>query len=207
MLPGGLERMDMDTPPAEPVASIQRWLDEACEHADKPNPMAMTLATVDGGGQPTARMMLLKGIDERGAVFFTNLQSRKGDHLIGNPRVALLLHWDALGRQIRIEGTVAPVSDVEADAYFASRAYLSRIGAVASDQSRPLASRSDLEQRVAQVSADYPRDSTVPRPAHWAGLRVSLDRVEFWQQGEDRLHDRIVYWPDGDSWRVQRLWP
>lgn len=201
------ERLNMDAPPADPVAAVQRWLDEAVEHAGRPNPLAMTLATVDGQGRPSARMMLLKGFDARGAVFFTNRQSRKGLDLAENDAVALLLHWDGLGRQLRIEGGVSPLSEAESDAYFASRPRPSQIGALASDQSRPLDSRSELEARYAEVEARYPEGTQVPRPRHWSGFRVSLERLEFWQDGDARLHDRVVYTPCDEGWAIQRLWP
>jgi pyridoxamine 5'-phosphate oxidase len=171
----------------------------------------VALATVGVDGQPSLRMMLLKGLDERGAVVYTNLRSRKSEQMASNPKVALLLHWDVLGRQIRIEGSVTAVSDEEADTYFASRPWASKIGAVASDQSRPLERREQLAERVIETAMQYPLGSDVPRPPHWSGLRVSLDRVELWQEGDDRLHDRIVYTPTvsagGVSWGKHRLWP
>jgi pyridoxamine 5'-phosphate oxidase len=206
-LPEGFELADMDALPSDPVSAIEAWLAEATEFTGRPNPNAVALATVGADGQPSARMMLLKGIDRRGAVIYTNLDSRKGDQIRENPRVALLLHWDRLGRQVRIEGTATPVSDEEADAYFASRPWASRIGAVASDQSRPLESREVLAERVVEVAMEFPLGSPVPRPPHWSGVRVSLDRVEMWQEGDDRLHDRIVYTPSGEHWLRERLWP
>jgi pyridoxamine 5'-phosphate oxidase len=210
-LPEGFELVDMDALPDDPVEAMQRWLDEAAEFAGRPNPNAVALATVGVDGQPSLRMMLLKGLDERGAVIYTNLHSRKSEQMAANPKVALLLHWDVLGRQIRIEGSVTAVSDEEADTYFASRPWASKIGAVASDQSRPLESREQLAERVIETAMQYPLGSDVPRPPHWSGLRVSLDRVELWQEGDDRLHDRIVYTATvtagGVSWAKHRLWP
>ncbi|HCA38848.1 MAG: pyridoxamine 5'-phosphate oxidase [Planctomycetaceae bacterium] len=199
----------MDALSNDPVEAMQRWLDDATEFAGRPNPNAVALATVDGEGRPTLRMMLLKGLDERGAVIYTNLHSRKATQIAANPKVALLMHWDVLGRQIRIEGSVTPVSDEEADTYFASRPWASKIGAVASDQSSPLESREQLAERVIETAMQYPLGSDVPRPPHWSGLRVSLDRVELWQEGDDRLHDRIVFTPtaDGTTWTKHRLWP
>jgi len=207
MLPEGFELADMDALPASPVEAIEEWLAEATSCTDRPNPNAVALATAGTDGQPSVRMMLLKGLDDRGAVIYTNLESRKGGQILENPRVALLLHWDLLGRQVRIEGVATPVSDEEADAYFASRPWASRIGAVASDQSRPLQSREALAERVIEVAMQYPLGSAVPRPSHWSGFRVSLDRVELWQEGDDRLHDRIVYTPSADHWSRERLWP
>ncbi|MDP6987582.1 MAG: pyridoxamine 5'-phosphate oxidase [Phycisphaerales bacterium] len=210
-LPVGFELADMDALHDDPVEAMQRWIDEAAEYAGRPNPNAVALATVGVDGQPSLRMMLLKGLDERGAVVYTNLRSRKSEQMASNPKVALLLHWDVLGRQIRIEGSVTAVSDEEADTYFASRPWASKIGAVASDQSRPLERREQLAERVIETAMQYPLGSDVPRPPHWSGLRVSLDRVELWQEGDDRLHDRIVYTPTvsagGVSWGKHRLWP
>ena len=207
IFPEGFRLADMDTLPSNPVAAIDMWLADAQAYAQKPNPNAVVLATTGMDGQPSARMMLLKGLDERGAVIYTNLQSRKAGQMAENPKVALLLHWDVLGRQVRIEGSVSPVSEAEADAYFKSRARGSRIGAIASDQSRPLGSREELAARVVEIEMQYPLGSDVPRPPHWSGLRVSLDRVELWQDGDDRLHDRIVYTPTSSGWTTERLWP
>ena len=152
----------------------------------------MALATVDADGRPSARMVLLKGHDARGFVFYTNLESRKGLALAANPHAALLFHWKSLTRQIRIEGAVEPVSDAEADAYFASRARDSRIGAWASDQSRPLKSRAHFLKRVAEFGVRY-AVGDVPRPPHWSGFRLVPDRIEFWQDQAFRLHERRVF--------------
>ncbi len=205
--PEGFRLADMDALPSDPVAAIDMWLADADEYVETPNQNAVVLATTGTDGQPSARMMLLKGLDERGAVIYTNLQSRKAEQMAENPKVALLLHWDVLGRQVRIEGSVSPVSEAEADAYFKSRAWGSRIGAIASDQSRPLGSRDELAARVVEIAMQYPLGSDVPRPSHWSGLRVSLDCVELWQEADDRLHDRIVYTPSGSGWTTERLWP
>ena len=207
--PEGFELTDMDALPACPVEAVQQWLDEAAAFTSRPNPNAVVLATVGDDGQPSARMMLLKSLDERGAVIYTNLHSLKSRQITANPKVALLLHWDVLGRQVRIEGSAIPVSDEEADAYFASRAWASKIGALASDQSNLLESREQLARRVVETTTRYPIGSEVPRPPHWSGYRISLDRVELWQEGDDRLHDRIVYTPSevGGSWTRRRLWP
>jgi pyridoxamine 5'-phosphate oxidase len=153
------------------------------------------------------RAVLLKGADPRGFVFYTNFESRKAEELSANPRAALCFHWKSLGRQIRIEGTVSVVSDEEADAYFASRPRDSQIGAWASDQSRPLADRGELEDRFANVSRQYADSAAVPRPAYWSGFRVRPERVEFWQERPFRLHDRVLFTREGDTWRKQRLFP
>ena len=205
--PEGFVPADMDRLPADPLPTIHSWIEDARHFAGRPNPEAVVLATCGQDGQPSARMMLLKGLDERGAVIYTNLQSRKALQIASNPRVALLMHWDVLGRQIRIEGQATSVSDVEADAYFASRPWGSRVGALASDQSKALTSRSLLSEKVREIATQYPEGCTVPRPDHWSGYRVSLDQIELWQEGDDRLHDRVVYTPGPEGWKQQRLWP
>ena len=198
--------MNFDDPPSDPVAAFTVWMDEARQTA-LPNPNAMTLATADAAGRPSARIVLLKDLSERGAVFYTNRLSRKGRELAANARAALLFHWDVLDRQVRIEGEVSLVSDAESDAYFATRPRPSRIGAWASRQSEVVASRAELEAAVADVQERF-ADQDVPRPPHWGGYCVSLERVEFWQGHRYRLHDRIVYSPEGTGqWRVRRLFP
>lgn len=198
--------MDFDHPASDPIGVFNSWMEDA-RQTGLPNPNAMTLATVDSQGLPSARIMLLKEIDERGAVFYTNRQSRKGRDLAANPHVALLFFWDALDRQIRIEGRASLVSDAESDAYFATRPRESRIGAWASRQSEPAASRSILEGAVAEIQQRF-ADSDVPRPPHWGGYRVSLDSIEFWQGHRYRLHDRVVYRrDDAGRWHAQRLFP
>ena len=189
----------------EPFAPFARWF----ALAEKAEPLAetMTLATATRDGMPSLRAVLLKGADERGFVFYTNLESRKAEELSLNPHAALCFHWKSLGRQIRSEGTVAPVSEHEADAYFATRARDSRIGAWASDQSRPLANREALERRFAMFTRQYAEHSVVPRPANWSGFRLRPERIEFWQERPFRLHDRVLFTRDGDTWQKQHLFP
>lgn len=189
----------------EPIALFETWLAEA-GRTEPNDPNAMTVATATPGGRPSARIVLLKGVDRRGFVFYTNKQGRKGAELAANPFAALLFHWKTLGRQVRVEGPVEDVTDAEADAYFASRARVSRLGAWASEQSRPLPSRAALEQRVAELEARYPGDA-IPRPPHWSGYRVIPERMEFWQDMPYRLHDRRTYVRDAESWAQGALYP
>ena len=195
-----------ETAAADPFRHFQDWFAQA-EATEQPNANAMTVATATRDGVPSARIVLLKDWDDRGFVFYTNKDSRKGNELAGNPRAALLFYWKTLGRQVRIDGTVHDVTDAEADAYFATRARVSRLGAWASMQSRPLASRALLEQRLADAEAQYPGDE-VPRPPYWSGYRVVPRRLEFWQDMPFRLHDRIVYTRGrGGVWSVGRIFP
>lgn len=189
-----------------PFTLFNAWFADA--QASEPNdPNAMVLATVDADGRPSARMVLLKGHDDAGFVFYTNLESRKGLALAAHPQAALLFHWKSLTRQIRIEGAVEPVSDAEADAYFASRARDSRIGAWASDQSRPLNSRAHFLKRVAEYGMRY-AVGDVPRPPHWSGYRLVPDRFEFWQDQAFRLHERRVFVRGkGGGWDEGLLFP
>jgi pyridoxamine 5'-phosphate oxidase len=189
----------------DPFSLFAGWMEQA--EASEPNdPNAMTLATATPEGRPSARMVLLKGWDRSGFVFYTNLESRKGGELAANPQVALLFHWKSLKRQIRIEGAAVPVSDAEADAYFASRPRLSRLGAWASDQSRPLDSRASLAGRVAALELRY-AVGEIPRPPHWSGFRVVPSAFEFWQDAAFRLHDRQVFRRAHDRWETMRLYP
>jgi pyridoxamine 5'-phosphate oxidase len=195
--------------PADPLDVFAAWLAEA--EAKEPNdPTAMALSTVGEDGMPSCRMVLLKGYDKDGFVFYTNFESRKGRQLLAHPKAALLFHWKSLRRQVRVEGEVSPVSDAEADAYFASRHKQSQIGAWASRQSRPLEGRFELEKRVALFAAKH-AVGQVPRPPYWSGFRLVPRLIEFWQDGAFRLHDRLVYTraEGGTSggWTTERLFP
>jgi pyridoxamine 5'-phosphate oxidase len=203
---GPTPSIDFDHPPADPVPVFEQWFAEA-QGLPTPNPNAMTLATVDADGAPSARIVLLRGFSREGARFFTNRRSRKGQALAANARAALLFHWDLLDRQVRIEGAVSLAGEAESDEYFAQRPVDSRVNAWASDQSEPVASRAELERRAEEATRRF-AGSDVPRPPHWGGYRVSLDRIEFWQGDKYRLHDRIVYTrrPDG-SYAVSRVCP
>lgn len=194
-------------PPADPIALFDDWLNAAAQ--TEPNdPNAMALATAHPDGLPNVRMVLLKGHDARGFVFYTNLTSQKGGELADNAQAALCFHWKSLHRQVRVRGPVSPVSDAEADAYYQSRSRESRIGAWASQQSQELPDRATLEQAYAEVEAQYP-GADIPRPPHWSGRRVAPLYLEFWQDGAHRLHDRLVYRRatiDAD-WTTARLNP
>ncbi|HEV7228658.1 pyridoxamine 5'-phosphate oxidase [Brevundimonas sp.] len=189
----------------EPIGLVVDWLADARAH-EVNDPNAMCLSTVDGGGAPDSRMVLLKDVDARGFAFYSNAESAKGGQLGARPVAALLFHWKSLRRQVRVRGAVEPVTAAEADAYFVGRARESRIGAWASDQSRPLASRADLEAAVARETARF-GDGEVPRPPHWMGWRVVPDSVEFWRDRPFRLHDRLRFDRTGDGWAKTRLQP
>lgn len=190
---------------ADPFALFETWMHDA-EKTEINDPNAMVLATASPDGRPSSRIVLLKGMDRRGFVFYTNAHSRKGNELARNPHVALLFHWKSLRRQIRIEGAVSPVSTEEADAYFASRSRVSRLGAIASDQSRPLADRAVFEARLHEAEARYP-DGPIPRPENWTGYRVKPEYFEFWNERPFRLHDRAVWSAHEGGWNVTRLYP
>ncbi|MDX6510249.1 MAG: pyridoxamine 5-phosphate oxidase, partial [Gaiellaceae bacterium] len=195
--PMELNEADLDP---DPLRQFETWFD-AARVAGVRAPEAMALATATPDGTPSVRMVLLKGADERGYVFFTSYESRKGRELEANPQAALLFHWEALGRQVRVEGMVERASAEESDTYFASRPPGSRAGAAASRQSRALADRAELDRAVAALGDD------VSRPDWWGGYRVRPERYEFWQHRENRLHDRFLYERDGSGWRIQRLYP
>ncbi|KTE40760.1 MULTISPECIES: pyridoxamine 5'-phosphate oxidase [unclassified Sphingopyxis] len=189
----------------DPFALFDAWFAEA--RTSEPNDAnAMALATTTPDGHPSLRMVLLKGYGPDGFIFYTNLDSRKGNELAANPHVALLFHWKSLRRQIRIEGPVSPVDDATADAYFATRSRDSQLGAWASDQSRPLDSRETFEARFAEMQARF-EGQDVPRPPRWSGWRVAPQRIEYWQDREHRLHERNLFVRDGENWSKGLLYP
>ena len=189
----------------DPIALFEHWMAEA-EGSEPNDPTAAALATVSPDGAPAVRMVLLKGVDGRGFVFYTNLGSRKARELRANARAALCIHWKSLRRQVRVEGPVEAVDDAEADAYFASRSRASRLAAWASKQSQPLSGRVALEKRLARVSARF-HAGDVPRPDFWAGFRLRPERIEFWEDRPSRLHKRMQYDSGEDGWTSQRLYP
>jgi pyridoxamine 5'-phosphate oxidase len=199
----------MLTPTAIPTRDLierfQSWFAEAkAQEINDPEGMALATATPDG--TPSLRMVLLKDVDERGFVFYTNLESRKGREIAANPKAAALFHWKTLRRQVRVEGVLEPVTAAEADAYFASRPRDSQIGAWASRQSRPMESRFELERRVAEYALKF-HVGAVPRPEFWSGFRLVPAYIEFWTSHRFRLHDRSVYTRDGDTWTEEKLFP
>jgi pyridoxamine 5'-phosphate oxidase len=203
-LRAALAEADVDP---DPLRQFDRWLSEAVR-AEMPEPTAMTLATADTDGRPSARIVLLKGADAQGFVFYTNYASRKGSDLAARAQAALLFHWVELERQVRVEGPVAKVAEAESDAYFATRPLLSRLGAWASPQSRAIPDRGWLEREFAAAQRRVGADGeSVPRPSHWGGYRLVPEVMEFWQGRQSRLHDRIRYARDGGTWRIARLAP
>ena len=189
----------------DPIALFVEWLDAALK-AEPNDANAMTLATVDDDGLPDARMVLLKGVDDAGFTFFTNFESAKGRELLAHPKAALVFHWKSLRRQVRIRGDIAPVTEAEADAYFAGRARSSQIGAWASDQSRELPDRLALERRIAQMGLKFGL-GPVPRPPHWSGFRLTPRAIEFWRDRPFRLHERLAFDRVEGGWTVMRLYP
>ena len=196
-----LRRADLDP---DPLRQFAAWYSQAVDAVDVPE--AVVLATATSSGGPSARMVLLKGFDQRGFVFYTNYFSRKGQEIAQNPRAAMLFHWSPLGRQVRVEGAVHRIDAAESDAYFKTRPVGSRLSAAASPQSRPVGNREVLATAVAELASRYP-DGAVPRPEEWGGLRLVPSRFEFWQHGDDRLHDRFTYRREGEAWTVERLGP
>lgn len=207
----GLDEADLA---ADPLTQLRRWLDDTV-NAELPEPNAMVVATADVAGRPTARYVLLKGLDERGVVFYTNHNSAKGADLDANPYASVLFPWHALERQVRVTGPVCRVSGDETAAYFASRPRGSQLGAWASSQSEPAASRAELDAAYAETERRWQLEAAVPVPAFWGGYRVRIHTAEFWQGRENRLHDRLRYVrvsqdiesQDIGEWRVERLWP
>lgn len=199
---------DTDTAGIDPFSLFEEWFAEASA-SEVNDPNAMSLATVDAGGQPDVRIVLLNGRDQRGFVFFTNFESAKGTQLLAHPRAALLFHWKSLRRQVRLRGPVEVVSPGEADAYFATRPRISQLGAHASQQSRPLRSRAELVARVEALEARSPVDAPVQRPDRWSGFRVVPLQFEFWKDGAFRLHDRVLFTRAAldAPWSRQRLFP
>jgi pyridoxamine 5'-phosphate oxidase len=199
----GLDEADLAT---TWLAQFRHWLDEAVA-AHVPEPNATILATAAPVARPSGRIVLLKGVDQRGFVVFTNGESRKAREALANPRATLVFPWNAMRRQVIVDGTVARVADDEADAYFAARPRGAQLGAWASPQSAVIASRAVLDDALAALAARYPEGTTIPRPPHWGGLRIAPDDVEFWCGRASRLHDRLRYHREGDGWVVQRLAP
>jgi pyridoxamine 5'-phosphate oxidase len=189
---------------ADPIALFGDWF-QAASASEENDPNAMSLATATAGGRPSVRIVLLKRVDKAGFVFYTNAESRKGVEMLANPHVALCFHWKSLRRQVRVEGTVHDLPGEDADAYFHSRSRRSQIGALASNQSRPLASRKELEARAQALEEQYPGE--VPRPSYWRGFVAVPEVIEFWQDGPDRLHDRIVFRRTVTGWAKARLYP
>lgn len=198
-----MNRMDAETA-VDPIALFRVWM-QAAEAGESNDPNALALATATPDGAPSVRMVLLKQLDERGFGFFTNAASRKGMELAENPRAAMCFHWKSLRRQVRVEGLISELPDAEVDTYFHSRSRGSQLGAVASRQSRRLESRELLEQRVLSLDQRYP--GTIPRPDFWRGYVLWPERIEFWENREERLHDRFLFSRSGLNWMKERLFP
>ena len=197
--------MNFNSPPDTPVESAKRWFDQAVDEATTPNPLSMVLSTVNNKGLPSSRVVLHKGFDDSGIVFFTNYQSDKANDILLHEGVSLLFHWDNMQRQLRIQGSATKLTNEESDAYFATRSRRSQISAWASDQSKPIGSREVLLEKAVTLNEKWD-GSEVPRPGHWGGYRVSLDMIEFWEGQDGRLHDRIRY-SNKDGWTWQLLQP
>jgi pyridoxamine 5'-phosphate oxidase len=200
------ESLDPSNCDPDPIVEVRRWLTVAVD-GGIPNANAMTLATVDDRGRPAARIVLLKEIDEHGLTFYTNYESRKARDLAAHPYAALIFYWEPLHRQIRIEGHVERTPPEESDAYFASRARGSQLGAIASPQSQVLASRAELEERVTSLASQFAEEVQPPRPAYWGGYRIVPDMIELWQGQHSRLHDRVRYTRTSAGWQRDRLAP
>ncbi len=193
-------------PQENPIELFKKWMTEAYK-TEISDPDAMSLATVGKDGKPSVRMVLLKRVDENGFCFYTNMESRKGGELAHNPNVALCFHWKSQTRQVRVEGVATEMPAPVVDTYFKTRHYLSRIGAWASQQSRPLSSRKELEDRVAEFEKKFEGENDVPRPPHWVGFCVAPEKIEFWQEGKGRLHDRFLFSRENGVWSMTRLNP
>jgi pyridoxamine 5'-phosphate oxidase len=194
--------------PADPIARFRETyaLAEKIDRALVPDPSAMALGTIEDGGQPSVRMVLLKGFDDQGFVFYTNFHGRKGRHLLAQPKAALCFYWPPIDIQVRIEGTVSKIADAEADVYFATRSRPSQIGAWASRQSEPLETPTSLDERVAKFEKEF-EGRDVPRPIFWSGFRVRPETIEFWKNKPNRLHERHLYTRNGDRWKIETLYP
>ena len=195
---------DHELSASDPIELFGEWMRDA-ERSEPNDPNAVALATSTPDGWPSVRMVLMKRVDAKGFCFFTNAESQKGLQIAANPRAAMCFHWKTLRRQVRIEGPVSELPGTDVDEYFHSRSRRSQLGAATSQQSRPLRSREELEESVSRLSERFPGE--VPRPEHWRGYCLRAERIEFWMDGTDRLHDRFLFVADGDGWTVQRLFP